>query len=37
LPCEYMVLQAVLKVSLGYVALALVYCCPVSMWLYGWC
>jgi hypothetical protein len=25
LPCEYVVLRVVLKVSLGYVALALVY------------
>jgi hypothetical protein len=27
----------VYKVSLGYVALALVYCCPAGMWLYGQC
>jgi hypothetical protein len=37
LSCEYVALLAVLKVSLGYVALALVYCCSVNMWLYGWC
>jgi hypothetical protein len=37
LPCRYVALWAVLKISLGYVALALVYCCPVGMWLYGRC
>jgi hypothetical protein len=36
LSCEYVALLVVLKVSLGYVALALVYCCPVGIWLYGW-
>jgi hypothetical protein len=35
LPCWYVALRAVLKVSLGYVALALVYGCPAGMWLYG--
>jgi len=49
LPCGYVVLRAVLKVSLGYVALAFVLfalqvcvssicvVCPASMWLYGRC
>jgi hypothetical protein len=35
LPYGYVALLAVLKVSLGYAALALVYCCPVGMLLYG--
>jgi len=34
---RYVALRAVLKVSLGYVILTLVYCCPVGMWLYGRC
>jgi len=39
---EYVVIMVVYeylvyKVSLGYVAIALVYCCPASMWLYGRC
>jgi hypothetical protein len=39
---EYVVIMVVYeylvyKVSLGYVALALVYCCPADMWLYGQC
>jgi hypothetical protein len=34
LSCGYVALRAVLKISLGYVALALVYCCPAGMWLY---
>jgi hypothetical protein len=29
-PCGYVALWAVLKVSLGYVSLALVYCCPAG-------
>jgi hypothetical protein len=37
LPCGYVALRAVLKVSLGYVALALVYVFPAGMWLYEWC
>jgi hypothetical protein len=37
LPCGYVALRAMLKVSLGYVALALVYCCPAGMWLCGRC
>jgi len=37
LPYKYVALWAVLKVSLGYVALALVHCCPAGMWLYGRC
>jgi len=37
LPYGYVALRAVLKVSLGYVALALAYCCPVGIWLYGRC
>jgi len=31
LPYGYVALQAVLKVSLGYVALALMYGCPAGM------
>jgi nucleoside permease NupC len=39
---EYVVIMVVneylvYKVSLGYVVLALVYCCPTGMWLYGRC
>jgi hypothetical protein len=30
LPCGYVALWAVLKVSLGYMALAPAYCCPVG-------
>jgi hypothetical protein len=37
LPCGYMALREVLKVSLGYMALALAYYCPVGMWLYRRC
>jgi hypothetical protein len=37
MPCRYVALRVVLKVSLGYVALALVYGCPAGMWLYGRC
>jgi hypothetical protein len=37
LPCGHVALQVVLKVSLGCVALALVYCCHVGMWLYWRC
>jgi len=37
LPYGYVALWVVLKVSLGYVALALVYCYPAGMWLYGRC
>jgi hypothetical protein len=39
---EYVVIMVVYKylvykVSLGYVALTLVYCCPTGMLLYGRC
>jgi len=34
---RYLAFLVVLKVSLGYVALALVYWCPAGMWIYGRC
>jgi hypothetical protein len=38
MPCGYVALRALLKkVSLGYMAPALVYCCLAGMWLYRRC